>query len=602
VLKQRLIPTPLLSRDARRRVEVRPVQPPSRLRLFQIFVFFGAMLWNSGIARLRRKPDPARVGRHTRLFLEKMGGAWVKVGQVLAMRRDLFSEAFCDELSLLQDRARGFPGEVAREIIEKDLGGPISEFFSEFDEQPIAAASIGQTHEGRLRHNGVRVAIKVQRPFIQEHFKRDLSYIRFVVLLLVRFQISPHGRWEEGLWELEKTLTEELDYRIEAMSITRMRRSLRDHKVYAPKVFSRLCTQRVLVMEFLEGVFMSEFIAVAEADPVLLQRWMAENNVSPQRVGERLYFTHIRQVVEDNLFHGDLHPGNILLLRESRIALIDFGSVGSFEEGSAKKYRLLFRSMGRGEYDKVADMFLLMGPPLPRAESVDKVKSLIVRALRTWATRTSIKSLPYNEKSLTSATLEIGRISMEHGIPATWEFMRLNRASTTLDASLMFLIPRVNYIKLMQRYQQKVWARRLKAGMDKRRLMAQMESMSSAMEAPGTLAENIYFESEMLRRKARSFQMEISKAGYFGKVIFSVISRGALLLTALALAAFLRKTWSGFQSSEETWFSRVMAALPDFRGELWLAVALFGLYVFQLFIQLRRRFEQKEGSSYDMAR
>jgi ubiquinone biosynthesis protein len=581
---------------------VRPVQPPSRLRLFQIILFFGAMIWNGVIARLWSRPDSAKTGRRTRLFLEKMGGAWVKVGQVLAMRRDLFSEAFCYELSLLQDRARGFPGEVARRIIEEDLGGPISNFFSEFNEHPLAAASIGQTHEGRLRHNGVRVAIKVQRPFIQEHFKRDLSYIRFAVFLLLRFQISPHARWDEGLWELEKTLSEELDYRIEAMSITRMRRSLRDHKIYAPKVFSSLCTQRVLVMEFLEGVFMSEFIAVADADPVRLQRWMAENNVSPRRVGERLYFTHVRQVIEDNLFHGDLHPGNIILLRDSRIALIDFGSVGSFEEGSAKKYRLLFRAMGRGEYDKVADVFLLMGPPLPRAESVDNVKSLIVRALRTWATRTSIKSLPYHEKSLTSATLEIGRISMEHGIPATWEFMRLNRASTTLDASLMFLMPQVNFIKLVQRYQEKAWMRRLKAGMDQKRLLAQMESVGNALEAPATLAENIYFESEMLRRKARSFQMELSKAGYFGKVIFSIFSRGALLISALALAAFLRKTYAGFQFSEETWFSRLMASLPDYRGELWLAMALFGLYVFQLFMQLRRRFEQKEGSSYDLAR
>ncbi len=230
--------------------------------------------------------------------------------------------------------------------LSRELGGPVEAFFQEFNAVPLAAASIGQTHEARLR-GGVRVVVKVQRPDIAEAFRSDLRFLKFMIGIIHVLHVLESGRWDEMLWELDKTFSEELDYRLEATSISRMRKLLRPQKVYAPRVFHRYCTRRVLVMEFVEGVFMSEYIHVAQKDPERLRAWSLENNVSPKRVGKKLYLSHLQQVFEDNLYHCDLHPGNIVLLRDDRFALIDFGAIASFEKSFLEKYMLMFRGSQR---------------------------------------------------------------------------------------------------------------------------------------------------------------------------------------------------------------------------------------------------------------
>src|SRR5205085_1877080 len=118
--------------------------------------------------------SPLRTAERIRRYLEKMGGLWVKAGQLVAMRKDVFSNEVCDEMSKLHDRSFAFPGAVARRIVEEDLGGPVDRFFSEFDEQPLAAASIGQAHMATVREGGARVVVKVQRPNVKSAFQGDL--------------------------------------------------------------------------------------------------------------------------------------------------------------------------------------------------------------------------------------------------------------------------------------------------------------------------------------------------------------------------------------------------------------------------------------------
>ena len=164
---------------------------------------------------------------------------------------------------------------------------------------------------------------------------------------LSQWSIQPHMRWQDMLWEVEQLMAEELDYNYEIANIRRMKKVLSRHNIYVPKVFSHYCSERVLVMEFIHGVVMADYLKVAASDPLRLKAWCEENNVEPRRLGKRLFFSNLRQLFEDNLFHGDLHPGNIVLLRDSRIAFIDLGSIGFSDRDFLEKYALYFRGHDR---------------------------------------------------------------------------------------------------------------------------------------------------------------------------------------------------------------------------------------------------------------
>src|SRR6516165_2556839 len=188
------------------------------------------------------------------------------------------------------------------------------------------------------------------------------------VLVLVRparLWFVPDLRWEEMLWELDQIVAEEIDYRFEASNMRRMRKSLWPHRVYVPKVFPSYCTKQVLVTEFIDGVLMTDYIRMLGDDPQRCAAWCAENKIRPRLVARRLYNSLLRQLLEDNLFHGDPHPGNIMLLRNSRIALIDFGTVGSMEREYHQKFGLLFKAMAGQDYAKSADLLLLLSGALP---------------------------------------------------------------------------------------------------------------------------------------------------------------------------------------------------------------------------------------------
>src|SRR5262249_10158814 len=163
--------------------------------------------------------------------------------------RDIFSAVFCNELARLQNRAHGFPVRYVHSIIEEDLGAPIDTIFSEFDDESLAAASVGQVHRARLRDKGIEVVIKVQRPNVRASSEADLRFLRLYIKFLELSRLFPHFRWSEMYAELEGAILEELDYRQEATSLRRMRKNLRAHKIYVPKVYPRFCTARVLVME-----------------------------------------------------------------------------------------------------------------------------------------------------------------------------------------------------------------------------------------------------------------------------------------------------------------------------------------------------------------
>ncbi|MBI4616825.1 MAG: AarF/ABC1/UbiB kinase family protein [Planctomycetes bacterium] len=594
MLPKELVPSPLFERRDREPTPIRPSIRPARLRVLHMVDRIAR--WAGGLLLdgIRGRLSPEEKARRIRVLLEDLGGFWIKAGQILSLRRDVLPAILCDHLSQLQDRMQGYPPELAKEAIEDALGVPVDRIFDVFEDEPLAAASIGQVHRARLAKEEVWVAVKVRRPHAAEFFRRDMRAIKRVVGLFRRFRFLPHFRWSDMIWELEQVLREETDYRVEAAAMRKMKKSLRRHNIYVPKVFEEYSTDRVLVMEYLDVVFMSDYIRAAHAEPDRLGRWLAENNIDPEKVGWRLYSSLSRQIHEDNLFHGDLHPGNIALLRDSRIALIDFGTVGSLEADYHRKFLFFTRALTERRFAKAADLLLLLSSSLPAAD-IEDVKSRIVRALRAWETRTSVKGLSYREKSLSQVMAELGQFLFTHKMSMEWSFLRIDRAQLTLDASLLHLCPDTDYLDAMGRYFRKAARRTARQGRDPRRwLEALTGTVDSISRLPLLFSEVSIFQDAIMRKQARVFQVTTSKFAYFFEVLFGRVAIVFLLALVVGAFAYLHQHHadSGLVSWSQGTLSWTKDLFPFLAHHHWFVFFVLVALAWEVASKLKRRFQK----------
>jgi ubiquinone biosynthesis protein len=265
-------------------------------------------------------PPAAPTARRLRLALEECGGMFVKLGQVLSTRADLLPAGVVAELSRLQDRVAPASPESVLALLEAELGQPVEEAFAELEPEPIAAASVAQAYRGRLR-SGELVVVKVQRPGIAESVDRDLLVL--AELARVAETRTPWGadyHVTDLAGEFADRLREELDFRLEARNATEIAAGLTAaDQVHVPAVHTELSTAKVLVMEWLDGVSVRE---VERIDALGLDR---------PRLAEALLRCALRQMLVDGRFHADPHPGNVLVLGDGRLGLIDFGATGRLD-------------------------------------------------------------------------------------------------------------------------------------------------------------------------------------------------------------------------------------------------------------------------------
>ncbi len=591
MLKKKWIPTPLV-RD-RQRPQVAPIERPRRLRPIVLAWTLTGMLLRLLRLRLSKDDSPARRALLIREVLERLGGLWVKVGQLMGMRRDLFSPEFCDVLSALQDHATGFAFEHTRRTIEEDLGRPLPTIFSSFDEVPFAAASIGQIHRAVLRREDVAVAVKIRRPTIAETMRADIRFVSFVCRTARRLGIFPSARWDDLQRELSKTLVEELDYRFEATAIKDMRKLLKHHGIYVPKVFPTYASERVLVMEFIRGALMSDVLRLEHQDPLRLTHWLAENRIDKEKVGRKLFLSLARQLYEDNYFHGDLHPGNIVLLRKNRIALIDFGSVGWLEAGFLRQYNDMQEAMGMQQYAKAADLFLLMGPELPPID-IEPCKIELADFLRGWSLRARTPNLPYSERSMGYALAQMVQILNSYRIPSAWAFLRVNRAQLTLDASLRALDNELNYFAMMRRYQKEAARRRVQRAMTAEHIGRQAANL--AIELPALVHDGIersFYELEHVRRRARHFQASVDKAAVVGSMFVAVL--GLLAIVAVGALIVLHLRQSGVPLPFSDGMLELLDSTPPLPREVWFLIEGFALVLLVGIWRVRSKLRKPEA-------
>ncbi len=302
--------------------------------------------------QLISKKQPIKVEKLTRpqglrMALEELGPTYIKLGQILSTRPDLIPVDFLQELSKLQDKVPPFPAHAARKIIETELGVMLENLFAQFDDTPLASASIGQVHRAQLQ-DGREVALKVQRPGIQKVIEVDLEIMLHLATLMEHHieELAFH-RPIKIVEEFARTLEKELDYLLEAANMERAALNFSDDpSTYIPAVFRELSTTRVLTTECVKGIKVSD---IEQLDVAGLDRKLITS-----RGADIL----LRMIFEHGFFQADPHPGNIFVLPDNVICLIDFGMVGSVDRQTRETFVDLLDGIVKKDAPKVANVLL----------------------------------------------------------------------------------------------------------------------------------------------------------------------------------------------------------------------------------------------------
>lgn len=318
-----------------------------------------------GSAELRALARGARL----RLALEELGPVFVKFGQIISTRRDLLPKDIADELCLLQDQVPPFPGSEAQAIIEKALGKPVSELFAEFDTEPLASASIAQVHPVTL-HDGRKAVAKVVRPGIEKQLRRDIDLLLAIAGLAERYwENAGNIRPVEIVQEFETFVFDELDMQREAANASLLRRNFKDSPdLYIPEIYWPWCKQKVLVMERVSGL------------PVGDIELLREKGVDLEKLARRCVRVFYTQVFRDNLFHADMHPGNILVDASNpddpTFIAMDFGIVASLTPKDLYYISENFMALFNQDYRRVGELHIEAGW-LPADTRIDELEAAV---------------------------------------------------------------------------------------------------------------------------------------------------------------------------------------------------------------------------------
>ena len=295
-------------------------------------------------------PRSTPRGERIRLALEDLGPIFVKFGQILSTRRDLLPDDLAIELAKLQDQVTPFDNKTAYDIIEKSLGHPLDEIFSDFNESPFASASIAQVHAATL-HTGEEVIVKVIRPKIKPVIQRDIGLLYIIADKIERFwPAGKNLRPTAVVAEFEKTLLDELDLMREAANASQLRRNfLNSEKLYVPEVYWDHCRRNIMVMERIHGT------PIGNIDALI------EKNINLKQLSERGVEIFFSQVFGHSFFHADMHPGNIFVADDGQYIAVDFGIMGTLNETDQRYLAENFLAFFNRDYRRVAELHVSSG-------------------------------------------------------------------------------------------------------------------------------------------------------------------------------------------------------------------------------------------------
>ncbi len=463
----RLVRTPLstipqLYRNARRLTEILSVLSKygladwvSRLNVD----FLDGLLKTSGGEVISQLSHPARV----RMACIELGPTFIKLGQFLSTRPDIVGVALADELSNLQSNVPPDPTETVRATIESEMQRPLDQLFLHFSWEPMAAASIGQVHRATLP-DGCEVVIKVRRQGIEQTIATDLDIIAGLAQLMDKLEDFRPYQPPVLARDLAVVLRNELDFANEQQNMLQFRHMFRRNSgVRIPRPIPGMCTPKMLTMEYLRGVKVSEIPSSLEFDRGLIARRGAQ--------------AYLRMIFEHGLFHADPHPGNLLILEENVIGLLDFGNVGRLSESLRLDMQVLLYSIVTDDQTQLARVVRRIGnTPLGLDEQQ------FMKDLANFVGKYSTQELSGFQTA--AALQDFVRIVREHKVILPADVATLVKVLVTLEGTSRLLSPEFNLMQLMRPFLRRMMLQRLSPRRQVRqmtRFLLQVERLVESM-------------------------------------------------------------------------------------------------------------------------
>ncbi len=366
-----------------------------------------------------------------RLAFEELGGTFIKLGQLISLRPDLVTKEYSEEFSKLQDDVKPFPFNQAKRIIESELGRPIGKLFKRFNQNPIASASIGQVYEAWLK-SGERVAVKVKRPNINKLIYTDIHLLSYLAKLIKQHYQQSIVDPIEIVKEFQKYTIKELDYVREGKVIEKFYSNFKDDKITKiPKVYWDYTTNNVLTMEFIDGIKVSD---IKKLDRL---------GYNKKKIAKNLADSLMKQVFIHGFFHADPHPGNILVLKNNSIALLDFGINGHLDEQLKDQVSEMLLAMIEGDVNKAADSLVDLGF-IDQQIDMPSLKNELEELFDDY------KDMAAKYINISKAFSEIITIAKKYNIKLPVNFILLGKGMMTVESTCALLDPDVNFAEISQ--------------------------------------------------------------------------------------------------------------------------------------------------------
>jgi ubiquinone biosynthesis protein len=461
------------------------------------------------------------IEKRLRLTLERLGPTFIKFGQVLSVRPDLIPKSYIKELEKLQDSVPPFSYKVVREQIKKELGREIEDIFSSFDEKPIASASISQVHKAKLKDDQV-VAVKVQRPEVKKILETDIEIMFYVAKLLEKnIQAIRKFTPVKIITEFSRWTEKEVDFKKEAINAKIFAKNFSKSKtVKTVQIHSNLTTSRILVMEFIDGI---ELHNIKE---------IRRQKINLRPILNNGFDTILTQVFIHGFFHADPHPGNILITKDKRIAFVDFGIVGHFDESlKAKCLDIFYGVITNNSETIITTLEDLSGIQIENKEEMKYQISELLDPLQTGDLSTI---------RLSKILEEIWDLALRRGIRVPMPFVLFGKTIITLEGIALQYDPKFNIVAssrpfieklIRQRYNPLFQFNQFMKNMVKFRRFAERfpEQTTRALRRieKGTIKVDI--EDTDIKK----LSMEIDKSG--NRVAYSMIIAALLIVGALTI-------------------------------------------------------------------
>ena len=366
-----------------------------------------------------------------RLMFEALGPTFVKVGQILSMRSEMLPQSFCDELSKLRADADPMPYQTVVDTVSQEYGRPIEEIFSSIDPKPLGSASLAQVHRAMLI-TGEDVAVKVQRPGVRETMAQDVSIMRSLAKVAAKLfpdtQIIDFKGVVEELWD---TFEAETDSLIEARNLAAFKKFSQPYKYMdCPAPYPELCTEHVVVMDYVDGISVSHPGQLVAAGYDL------------KEIGTKLVDNYATQILDEGFFHADPHPGNIIV-RGGQIVLIDLGMTGRLDQRTRNVLKDMIFAVAKQDSPALADSLLRFAVASPDSEDYPSLLADLDMVIQEFGT------VDLSELDIAAFLTSLTQLASRHGIEIPSSITTVGRALVTLEGLLDEFIPNVNMIQII---------------------------------------------------------------------------------------------------------------------------------------------------------